>query len=128
VNASTLGGQARISDRIGNYPGMVNAEAADDRPERAAFGLPWLSQQQAAQVTAVLRLIRAAPGDVWVRAVFARPRGLCSWPAHRWRPQVERDVHDHVFARSHLVAGGEHVIGPPERIVPERCAARPGRR
>jgi len=43
--------------------GRTLADEATTALNQAAFGLPWLSQQQAAQVTTVLRLIRAVPGD-----------------------------------------------------------------
>jgi DNA-binding MarR family transcriptional regulator len=44
--------------------GRTLAEEATDALNQAAFGLPGLSQEQAAQVTAMLHLIRASTGDV----------------------------------------------------------------
>jgi DNA-binding MarR family transcriptional regulator len=44
--------------------GRTLAEEATDALNQAAFGLPGLSQEQAAQVTAMLYLIRASTGDV----------------------------------------------------------------
>ena len=44
--------------------GRTLAEEATDALNQAAFGLPGLSQEQAAEVTAMLNLIRASTGDV----------------------------------------------------------------
>ncbi|MGH3251320.1 MAG: MarR family transcriptional regulator [Trebonia sp.] len=44
--------------------GRVLAEAATAALNEAAFGLPGLTQDEAARVTALLHLIRAAAGDV----------------------------------------------------------------
>ncbi len=44
--------------------GRALAEEATDALNQAAFGLPGLSQEQAAEVTAVLNVIRATTGDV----------------------------------------------------------------
>ena len=44
--------------------GRTLAEEATDALNQSSFGLPGLSQQQAAEVTAALHVIRASTGDV----------------------------------------------------------------
>lgn len=44
--------------------GRALADQATDALNRAAFGLPALPREQAAQVTAILNLVRAATGDI----------------------------------------------------------------
>jgi len=44
--------------------GLALADEATSALNEAAFGLPGLTQEQAAQVTAVLNLIRASMGDI----------------------------------------------------------------
>lgn len=46
--------------------GRALAEEATDALNRAAFGLPGMTREQAADVTAVLRTVRAVVGDVGV--------------------------------------------------------------
>ena len=45
--------------------GRALAADATEALNQASFGLPDLSQQQAAEITAVLRSIRALAGDLW---------------------------------------------------------------
>ena len=44
--------------------GRTLAEEATDALNQASFGLPGLTKEQAAEVTAALHLIRASTGDV----------------------------------------------------------------
>jgi hypothetical protein len=44
--------------------GRALAEEATGALNRAAFGLPGLSRQQAAEIAAMLRTVRAVAGDV----------------------------------------------------------------
>lgn len=60
--------------------GRALADEATAALNRAAFGLPGLSRQQTAEITAMLRTVRAAVGDLGVDAAAAAPDGSSRMP------------------------------------------------